>query len=82
MSGCKVILILFKIAGVTTDVCVLSIVKDAIERGYDVLLVENCCVAATQELHDQVVRSVKMEGGIAGAVVKVADVVEALESCR
>lgn len=43
-----VMLILFKIAGVTTDVCVLSTVKDAFERGYDVLLVRGCCVAATE----------------------------------
>lgn len=74
------ILTLSKVAGVTTDVCVLSTIKDAIERGYDVLLVEDCCAAATQELHSAVVESVQMEGGIAGAVAKVVDVVESLES--
>jgi nicotinamidase-related amidase len=61
---------------------VLSTVKDAIERGYDVLLVENCCAAAEQELHDAVVKSVQMEGGIAGTVAKVNDVIKAIESWR
>lgn len=63
----------------TTDVCVLSTVKDAIERGYDVLLVEDCCAAAEQDLHDAAVKSIQMEGGIAGAVAKVDNVVNALE---
>jgi len=69
------------IAGVTTDVCVLSTVKDAIERGYDVLLVEDACAAAEQSLQDSVIRSVQMEGGIAGAVGKAEDIVEVLKTC-
>lgn len=73
---------LTKVTGVTTDVCVLSTIKDAIERGYDVLLVEDCCAAATEELHTAVVKSVQMEGGIGGAAGKVSDVVEALESWK
>lgn len=62
----------------TTDVCVLGTVKDAIDRGYDVLLVEDGCAAAEGGLHQAVVQSVQMEGGIAGCVAKVADVVEAI----
>jgi nicotinamidase-related amidase len=62
----------------TTDVRVLSTVKDAIERGYDVLLLEDGCAAAEQRIHDAVVRSVQLDGGIAGCVAKVEDVVEAL----
>jgi nicotinamidase-related amidase len=61
-------------------VCVLSTLKDAIERGYDILLVEDCCAAAEQDLHDAVVKSVQMEGGIAGAVAKVDEVIRAIES--
>jgi nicotinamidase-related amidase len=61
---------------------VLSTVKDAIERGYDVLLVEDCCAAAEQELHDAVMKSVQMEGGIAGTVAEVNDVIKAIESWR
>jgi nicotinamidase-related amidase len=68
------------IGGVTTDVCVLSTVKDAIDRGYDVLLLEDGCAAAEGRLHEAVVESVQMEGGIAGAVGKVGDVIALLES--
>jgi nicotinamidase-related amidase len=67
-----------QIVGVTTDVCVLSTVKDAIERGYDVLLLKDGSATAEEEIHDAVVRSVQMEGGIAGCVAKVDDVIEAL----
>jgi nicotinamidase-related amidase len=67
------------VGGVTSDVCVLSTVKDAIDRGYDVLLLEDGCAAAESSLHEAVVESVQMEGGIAGAVGKVSDVVALLE---
>jgi nicotinamidase-related amidase len=67
------------VGGVTTDVCVLGTVKDAIDRGYDVLLMEDGCAAAEYGLHNAVVRSVQMEGGIAGAVGKVEDVVGLLQ---
>jgi len=64
--------------GVTTDVCVLSSAKDAIERGYDVLLLEDGCAAAEGDVHDAVVRSVQLEGGIAGCVAKIDDIIEVL----
>jgi len=57
-------------------------VKDAIERGYDVLLVEDACAAAEPELHEAVVKSVQMEGGIAGAVAKTKEVVDAVKTWR
>jgi len=55
-------------------------VKDAVERGYDVLLVEDACASAEHMLHDAVVKSVQMEGGIAGAVAKVEDVVNVVKT--
>jgi nicotinamidase-related amidase len=55
-------------------------VKDAIERGYDVLLVEDGCAAAEKDIHDAVVRSVQLEGGIAGCLANVYDVLKALGS--
>ena len=57
-------LILF---GVTTDVCVSSTMRDANDRGYDCLLVEDCCGAATLELHESVLESMERENGIFGA---------------
>lgn len=67
------------VAGVTTDVCVGSTIREANDRGFDCLLVEDGTQAAAEELHELTCQSVKMEGGIFGAVAKVEDVVRMLE---
>lgn len=59
--------------GVTTDVCVSSTMRDANDRGYDCLLLEDCCGAATAELHDAVIAGLTREGGIFGAYVTSKD---------
>lgn len=53
--------------GVTTDVCVSSTMREANDRGYDCVLVENCSAAATNELHQSVLRGLERESGIFGA---------------
>ncbi|MTI50065.1 MAG: cysteine hydrolase [Alcanivorax sp.] len=53
--------------GVTTDVCVSSTMREANDRGFDCLLLEDCCGAATPELHQGVLNSLEREGGIFGA---------------
>lgn len=53
--------------GVTSDVCVSSTMRDANERGYDCLLLKDCCGAATKALHDAVIASLDRENGIFGA---------------
>jgi nicotinamidase-related amidase len=57
----------------------LGTVKDAIDRGYDVLLLKDGCAAAEEGINEAVTTSVQLEGGIAGCVARVEDVVEALE---
>ncbi|MEQ9861644.1 cysteine hydrolase [Pectobacterium cacticida] len=57
------------IVGVTTDVCVSSTLRDGNDRGYDCLLVEDCCGAATKALHQSVFDTLGREGGIFGAYV-------------
>jgi nicotinamidase-related amidase len=56
------------LVGATTDVCVGSTMRDANDNGFDCLLVEDATAAAGEELHRMTVESVKMEGGIFGAV--------------
>ena len=56
----------------------LSTAKDAIDRGYDVLLLEDGCAAAEPDLNVGVMKSVQLEGGIAGCVATVKDVENAL----
>lgn len=40
------------VTGVVTDQCVASTVRSLADVGFEVILVEDCCCAATQELHD------------------------------
>ena len=69
------------LAGVVTDVCVFSTMKDACDKGLDCLLVRDACAAASY-IHDAVVKSVEMEGGIAGATASVREVIEALNGWK
>ncbi|KAI5357116.1 putative isochorismatase [Septoria linicola] len=66
------------ICGVTTDVCVHSTMRDADDRGYDCLLVEDACAASTEDLHRFTVLLTKAQGGVFGAVASVSDVLGAM----
>lgn len=56
------------LCGVTTDVCVHSTMRDANERGYDCVLIEDACAAGFAHLHLATIDITKNEGGIFGAV--------------
>ena len=55
------------LTGITTDVCVHTTMRDANDRGYECLLLEDCCGAARPDLHQGVLNSLEREGGIFGA---------------
>lgn len=67
------------LTGVTTDVCVSTTMREANDRGFDCVVLEDATAAATPELHRFALESVKMEGGIFGAVSRSGEVTEA---CR
>ncbi|MFT3730530.1 MAG: isochorismatase family cysteine hydrolase [Hyphomicrobium sp.] len=62
------------LTGVTTDVCVHSTLRDAVDRNYECLVVGDACAASIPENHAAALRTIATEGGIFGAVASSADV--------
>lgn len=56
------------LCGVTTDVCVHSTLRSAVDRGFDCALVADCCAATDKAHHDAAVGTIQTEGGLFGAV--------------
>lgn len=48
------------VAGIFTDQCVSSTVRSLADESFNVIVVEDCCAAATTELHEQELRIINM----------------------
>lgn len=48
------------VAGIFTDQCVSSTVRSLADESYDVLVIEDCCAAGTDELHRQELEIINM----------------------
>lgn len=66
------------VAGVTTEVCVHSTVRSAIDRGYRCITVRDACAASQPELQAPALAMLAVEGGIFGSVADHASLLRRL----
>ncbi|GAB2534967.1 biuret amidohydrolase [Gracilibacillus alcaliphilus] len=66
------------LVGITTDVCVSTTMREANDRGYECLILEDCTGATDENNHRAALNMVKMQGGVFGSVSDSEQVIKTL----